>query len=359
MGNELSTNSITGENQTNDQEGDYIDDYGNDSRFSMIRKTIEDLSAKKNELSERVLELEQENEGLATKQKEFESVEFTRDIDIINLHNKYGTKIKNLCDSVIENQKKNASLQSELNLSKSVIQSLNNEVTQLKQMILDSNNNIQNQSELLNERTGLLALIAISKAKTEELERNNQTKKKEIDNLNGLLLRQRSNITELQNSSKSKNEKLKVLSAENKELNELVSSLADQEDSDCEDCRENERLNGLVERQRKNITELQNSSKLKNEKIKQLKEKNGSLKREKAELVMENEQLNEIVKDIETQSTPQTQAVLECNICLDECVENCWIFAPCGHYACGNCAHQLTNCQTCRVRITSKIKLFL
>ena len=326
MGNELSTNLTIDDSQTDDPESDHAGrhvnaltslsyEYINDPRFNIIRKTIKDLSAEKNELSERVRELEQKNETLTARH---ESVETNNNIDIINLHNEYNTKIKNLCDTVIASRKKNVNLQSDLNSAESTMHAMNEEVLQLKNEILDKNNLIKKVNDELVIEKEWLKNSKDTEAEMKEFERKNVTMKQEIEKLNGLVSRQRKNITETQNSSKSKSEKIKMLSSEKNTLSEQV---------------------------------------------RWLEEKNAALNREKTELESENRRLKEIVDDVTAQvvaqPSPKIRTELECNICLDECVEDCLVFAPCGHYACGNCAHQLTNCQTCRIRITSKIKLFL
>ena len=231
------------------------------------------------------------------------------------------------------------------------------EILKLKQELLYKNNYIRkvnrDRRELLNEWERLFAFKSFATETVDYM-------KQEGEKMTVVALNQRNHIAELENSimNNSKDTEAKMAEFEREKL-KLKQEI--------------EKLNELVQRQRKNITETQNSSKSKNDKIKmlssekkmlreqiqKLEERNAALIRDKEELATENLQLNEKVADLVAQPTSKSQAELECNICLDECVEDCWIFAPCGHYACGTCSRQLTNCQTCRVKITSKIKLFL
>ena len=302
---QVDTKSETHDIQTDGQEVDSLRFLNyeniNDPRFIIIRKTINNLFAEKNELFERVKELEQKNEILIGK-KNVEEI-------------KLSGRIKEL-------ELQNVNLRNELYSVKSNNDFVNDKVIQLNYEILDKNTYIQKvndaQQELIDENERLhLAIVNNTKyieTQTEEFEQQILTLNEEIEELNGLVKRQRKNITETQTASKSKNDKIKMLSTEKNLLTEQV---------------------------------------------RRLEEKNAAMSHEKAKLEDKNRQLNEIVADVVAEPSPKTKAELVCNICLDDCLENCWIFAPCGHYACGNCKKQLRNCQTCRVKITSKIKLFI
>ena len=125
-------------------------------------------------------------------------------IDVLKLYN--------------ESQRNNEILQNKLKSLESTKVMLEGDIAQLSYELMDKNNYIQkvnnSQWNLINENERLRLEIKNSTkdtdAETEELERKTLTMKQEIEKLNGLVKRQRKNITETQNLSKSKIRKLVI-----------------------------------------------------------------------------------------------------------------------------------------------------
>ena len=336
-----------------------VEDLENENAVLKVNHKVET-----NILSREIKELQEKNEAT---QAESNSVQTTSIINWHNAHQQCDTQVKHLCDFAIASQTGNITLKKEFVISfGSGMRALNDEVLKLRQELLKKNNDIrkvngviQYRRELLDERERLFAFKSYAKETIDYM-------KQEGEKMGEVMLSQGRQINELEREKKTLSEQNNNIQKVNDELIKEKESLRlaimnNSKDAEAETeelkrknrtmKKEIEKLNGLVQRQRKTITETQNSSRSKNEKIKMLSS-------EKKILESEIRRLKE-VSDVAAQPSSKTQAELECNICLDECAENCWIFAPCGHYACGDCARQLTSCQTCRVKITSKIKLFL